>query len=64
MPKVLGKGSIVRRDRKRDGTLKDRAKCRLWEISLKLDDGTRKTSTGSSPHARGAPISAVQHADP
>lgn len=45
MSKVLGKGSIVRRDRKRDGTLKDRSKCRLWEISLKLDDGTRKTST-------------------
>lgn len=45
MPHVVGKGSIVRRDRKRDGTLKERAKCRRWEVSVKLDDGTRRTRT-------------------
>lgn len=43
MPNVLGKGSIIRSDRKRDGTLKDRSKCRRWEISFELDDGTRRT---------------------
>jgi len=38
--KVVGSGSVVRRDRKLDGTLKDRKRCRVWDVSVVLDDGT------------------------
>lgn len=45
MAKPLGKGSVTRRDRDRTGKLKPRNKCRVWELSVKLDDGTRPTRT-------------------
>lgn len=40
MPRVIGSGSIIRRDRKKDGTLKSRQRCRIWDISVMLDDGS------------------------
>ena len=45
MAKPLGKGSVTRRDRDRNGKLRPRNKCRVWELSVKLDDGTRPTRT-------------------
>lgn len=54
--KVVGSGSVVRRDRKKDGTLKAQERCRLWDLSLKLEDGGRRTERfeGSYREARAA----------
>ena len=45
MAKPLGKGGVSRRERDRNGKLKPRNRCRVWELSVKMDDGTRPTRT-------------------
>lgn len=40
MPKAIGSGSVIRRDRKKDGTLQPRHRCRLWDLSVTMDDGS------------------------
>ena len=40
MAHAVGNGSVIRRDRKLDGTLKDRKRCRVWDLSVTMDDGT------------------------
>ena len=55
-PKPIGSGSIVRRDRHKDGTLKPRHRCRVWDLTVTMDDGSHPSRRfeGTEREARAA----------